>query len=75
MRDQNKQVDQNFISRTIDLKIFKEDVDSKKLECFVDDVSIIERSEWEVGRSIEIGFDRNDRKTAGCFTKKGFVVC
>ena len=38
MRNEDKQVNQDFVSRRIDLKVFKEHIDSKELESLINDI-------------------------------------
>jgi hypothetical protein len=70
-----KQVDQDFVSRRIDLKVFKEHIDSKELESLINDILTVDRIEREISRSIIFSFDWNDRKSTGSLGLKRLIVC
>ena len=74
MRNEDKQVYQDFISRGVDLEIFEENVDSEELEGFINDILTIDRIEREIGRSVKFGFDWDDGKSTGGFCLKRLIV-
>ena len=65
MRDQHEHIDEHFVSRALDLEVFEEHVDSKDLECLLDDVFAVDGLEGLVARPFQLGLERNERQSAG----------
>ena len=57
MRKENKQIDENFVTGTLYLEIFEQDIDSKEMECLVNDIHAIPwlkiETRWSIGPGLE----------------------
>jgi hypothetical protein len=59
--DKDEQVNEYFISRSSDLIILEENIDSEYFECFIDDIISLNILESCTSRTVEFGLDRDDR--------------
>jgi hypothetical protein len=57
VRDQDKKIDEYFVPRPFDLKVFEEDIYPKKFKCFVYDIDAIDGIESLVARPIKFCFE------------------
>ena len=60
-----KKINKYFISRSFDLKVFEEHIDSKNFEGLVDDILPSDSLKAGAARSIEFGSDLEDGQSTG----------
>lgn len=71
--EEDKDINQNFITRPFDLKVLKQNIDSEILESFVNNIDISELI-VDVGWAISLGFERDQRQPASIFYVRVLVI-
>ena len=69
---QHKDIDQYFVSRAFDLKVFKEHINPKNSKGLIDNIIFLSSLESLVARAIKFGSERNERQPA-CYSSLEIV--